>query len=54
MVLGSVGIGIIKNGRNPVARRFAQFDIAMYNRLENQFLEMSFHLIVYLISQSEA
>ena len=54
MVLGTVGIRIVKDSRNTVARCFAQFDIAVYNRLEYQFLEVSFHFIVYLIRQAEA
>ena len=54
MVLGTVGVRIVKDGRNSMTRCFAQLDIAMYNRLEYQFLEMSFDFIVYLIGQAEA
>ena len=54
MILGSGGIRIVKDGWDTMARCFAQFDISVYNGLENQFLEMSFHFIIYLIGQSEA
>ena len=53
MVLSPFRFGIIQNDRHAVAGSFAQLHVTHDNRFEDQFLEVAFHFVVYLVGQAE-
>ena len=53
MVFRTCRVGIVENHGQSVAWTLAELHVALYDGLENEFLEVSFHFVVYLIGQSE-
>ena len=53
MVLCTLRVGVVKDDGQSVALAFAQFDVALYHRLEYQFLEVALYLVVYLAGQTQ-
>ena len=53
VVLASGRVGIVEDYRQTVARALAQFHVSLYDCLEHELLEMAFHLVVYLVGESE-
>mgnify|MGYP003237182505 CR=1 FL=1 len=54
MVFAASRVCVIENYWQSVTWRFAQLYVALYYRLEDKFLEVSFHFVVYLVCQLEA
>ena len=54
VILGSGGVCVIQDGGQTVAWGFAQFDVALYDGVEHQFLEVAFHFIVNLVGLAQA
>ena len=52
MVLGSGRVGVVQDDGQSVAGAFAQLDIALYDGLEDQLLEVALHLVVNLVGQA--
>ena len=52
VVEGTFGVGVVHEYGYSVAGSFAQPDIALYDRVENQLAEVLFQLFVDLVSQS--
>ena len=53
MVLGTCGVGVVENDGQTVAGAFRELHVALDDGLENQFLEMAFHLVVDLVGQAQ-
>ena len=53
MVFGSGGVRIVQDCGESVAGGFAQFYIALDDGVEHQFLEVAFHLVVYLVGLAQ-
>ena len=54
VVACSCRVGIVEYDRQSVAWALAKLDVALDDGLENEFLEVTFHLVVDLVGQSEA
>ena len=52
MVLGSIAFCIVKDNWETMARALAQLHVALDYGLEHQFLEVAFHLVVYLVGKA--
>lgn len=53
MVLCSRRFCIVKNYRKTMTGSLRQFHVALDDRLKYQFLEVAFHLVVYLACQTQ-
>ena len=54
MVFRTCRVGIVENHGQSVAWTLAELHVALNDGLEHKLLEVSFHLVVYLIGQSES
>ena len=54
MVLRSRGVSIIKDDRQTMAWAFRKLHVALNHCFENQFLEMTLHLIIDLVGKSQS
>ena len=53
MVLTAGGVCVVKDDGKTVTRTLAQFDVTLDDGLEHQLLEMTFHLVVDLVGQTQ-
>lgn len=53
VVLCSCRLGIVEDCRQTMARCLREFYVSLYDRLEDEFLEMALHLVVYLPCEAE-
>ena len=53
MVLTTGRVGIVENHGQTVGGAFRQFYVTLNHSLEHQLLEMTFHLVVNLIGQTQ-
>lgn len=54
VVEGSFGVGVVHEYRYAVAGRFAEFYVALYHGVEDQFAEVLFQFFLNLVAQSQA
>ena len=53
MVLATSRVGVIEDNRKTMAWTLRQLHVSLYHGFEYQLLEVTFHLVVYLVGQPE-